>query len=615
MPKDFLALDTNFPSFTGTETTEQKVDQLYNYTYMLLENLRYTLRNLDESNFNEAGLGEILEPVNERVDSAENEISKIKEDEDGIYLRLTNAEGDITNLQITAEGLGLQISNAEGDINSLQLTAEGLAAQIQNAEGDITQLQLTAQGLAAQISSAEGDITQLQLTAQGLAAQISSAEGDIASLQLTAEGLAAQISSAEGDIASLQLTAEGLAAQISSAEGDIANLQLTAEGLAAQIATAEGDITTLQATAEGLAAQISSAEGDIASLQLAAQGLSTQIVSAEGEIASLQLTAQGLSTQIANAEGEIASLQLTASGLQSQIGSVSGEVTSLQQTVNSFTISASNGDTKSTLRLYAGGVMLSSAVIAFSGVVLFTDLDGSSGTIIDGGAIDTDTLYLDSLYGNYIYLYDNRERSGARFEITGASSYSGGALNILSGAIGLYALGGDLYLSSDTGYVTLSGSDATCMSDFYPSSDDRYDLGVPSFVWSNVYASSGVVNTSDREKKESIVYGLYKLDGLLDKLEPCTFRFINGTSGRTHAGFIAQDVETAMEELGLTSMDFAGLIKSPRKDENGEETGAYDYGLRYTEFIPINTWEIQKLKARVTELEKRLEALEGGDNG
>ena len=42
MPKDFLALDTNFPQFTGTETTDQKVNQLYNYTYMLLENLRYS---------------------------------------------------------------------------------------------------------------------------------------------------------------------------------------------------------------------------------------------------------------------------------------------------------------------------------------------------------------------------------------------------------------------------------------------------------------------------------------------------------------------------------------------------------------------------------------------
>ena len=62
MPKDFLALDTNFPQFTGTETTEQKVNQLYNYTYMLLENLRYCLRNLDSRNFNEAGPSWPLRP-------------------------------------------------------------------------------------------------------------------------------------------------------------------------------------------------------------------------------------------------------------------------------------------------------------------------------------------------------------------------------------------------------------------------------------------------------------------------------------------------------------------------------------------------------------------------
>lgn len=468
MPKDYLALDTNFPSFTGTETTDQKVDQLYNYTYMLLENLRYTLRNLDGSNFNEAGLREITEPI---------------------YAEIKDAEGNITQLQIDAEGLALRVSNAEGDITQLKVTDQGLAAQISNAEGDITQLQATAQGLAAQISSAEGDITSLQATAQGLAAQVASAEGDIA---------------------------------------------------------------------------------------------------------SLQLTANGLQTQIANAEGDI---------------------TNLQQTVNSFELSVSNGESSSRLYLTAGGTQLSSALIHMSGMVLFTDLDGSSGTIIDGGAIDTDTIYLDSLYGNIIYLYDSRDRGGARFEITGASSYDGGALSILSGAIGLYALGGDLYLSSETGAVTLSGSDATCMSDFYPSSDDRYDLGTSSFVWSNVYASSGVVSTSDREKKECIVYGLYKLDGLLDKLEPCTFRFKNGSSGRLHAGFVAQDVEAALAELGLTTMDFAGLIKSPRRDGEGKETGAYDYGLRYTEFIPINTWEIQKLKTRVNEIEKRLAALEGEQNG
>ena len=412
MPKDFLALDTNFPQFTGTETTDQKVNQLYNYTYMLLENLRYCLRNLDSRNFNEAGLREITDPI---------------------YARISDAEGNLTELAIEATGLALRVSNAEGDITSLTITAEGLQSQVSNIDGDVSSLQQTADSLTSRISNAEGDIS------------------------------------------------------------------------------------------------------------------------------------------------------------------------SLTQTVNSFTLSVDNGETSSTLYLDAGRTELSSVVIRFTGVVVFSDLDGSSGTIIDGGAIDTDTLYLDSLYGNTIYLYDRSGDIGAEIRMTGAASAESGAFDLTSGALRFSAFEGDVFIQSYNGYVTLDGwSGVSCHGDFLPGADDRYNLGDGGLVWADIYAASGTINTSDREKKEAIVYGLYKLDGLLDKLEPCTFRFRDGTSGRSHAGFISQDVEAALEELGLTTADFAGLVKSPRED------GGYDYFLRYNEFIPINTWEIQKLKARVAELEARL---------
>ena len=454
MPKDFLALDTNFPQFTGTETTDQKVNQLYNYTYMLLENLRYCLRNLDSRNFNEAGLREITDPI---------------------YARISDAEGNLTELAIEATGLALRVSNAEGDITSLTITAEGLQSQVSNIDGDVSSLQQTADSLTSRISSAEGNISTLQQTASSLTSRISSAEGNISVLQQT-------------------------------------------------------DAT--------------------------------------------------FSTRISNAEGDISSLT---------------------QTVNSFTLSVDNGETSSWIYLDAGRVEMGAVKIQFTGVVVFSDLDGSSGTIIDGGAIDTDTLYLDSLYGNTIYLYDRSGDIGAEIQMTGAASAESGAFDLTSGALRFSAFEGDVFIQSYDGFVTLDGwSGVSCHGDFLPGANDRYNLGDGGLVWSDIYAASGTINTSDREKKEAIVYGLYKLDGLLDKLEPCTFRFRDGTSGRSHAGFIAQDVEEALEELGLTTADFAGLVKSPRED------GGYDYFLRYNEFIPINTWEIQKLKARVAELEARL---------
>ena len=454
MPKDFLALDTNFPQFTGTETTDQKVNQLYNYTYMLLENLRYCLRNLDSRNFNEAGLREITDPI---------------------YARISDAEGNLTELAIEATGLALRVSNAEGDITSLTITAEGLQSQVSNIDGDVSSLQQTADSLTSRISSAEGNISTLQQTASSLTSRVSNAEGDISTLQQTATSFSTRISNAEGDISALT------------------------------------------------------------------------------------------------------------------------------QTVNSFTLSVDNGETSSWIYLDAGRVEMGAVKIQFTGVVVFSDLDGSSGTIIDGGAIDTDTLYLDSLYGNTIYLYDRSGDIGAEIQMTGAASAESGAFDLTSGALRFSAFEGDVFIQSYDGYVTLDGwSGVSCHGDFLPGADDRYNLGDGGLVWADIYAASGTINTSDREKKEAIVYGLYKLNGLLDKLEPCTFRFRDGTSGRSHAGFIAQDVEAALEELGLTTADFAGLVKSPRED------GGYDYFLRYNEFIPINTWEIQKLKARVAELEARL---------
>ncbi len=454
MPKDFLALDTNFPQFTGTETTDQKVNQLYNYTYMLLENLRYCLRNLDSRNFNEAGLREITDPI---------------------YARISDAEGNLTELAIEATGLALRVSNAEGDITSLTITAQGLQSQVSNIDGDVSSLQQTADSLTSRISSAEGDITSLTITAEGLQSQVSNIDGDVSSLQQTADSLTSRISNAEGDISSLT------------------------------------------------------------------------------------------------------------------------------QTVNSLTLSVSNGATSSWIYLDAGDVEMGAVKIQFTGVVYFSDLNGSAGTIINGGAIDTDTLYLDSLYGNTIYLYDRSGDIGAEIQMTGAASAESGAFDLTSGALRFSAFEGDVFMKSYDGYVTLDGwSGVSCHGDFLPGANDRYNLGDGGLVWADIYAASGTINTSDREKKEAIVYGLYKLDGLLDKLEPCTFRFRGGASGRSHAGFIAQDVEEALEELGLTTADFAGLVKSPRED------GGYDYFLRYNEFIPINTWEIQKLKARVAKLEARL---------
>lgn len=71
------------------------------------------------------------------------------------------------------------------------------------------------------------------------------------------------------------------------------------------------------------------------------------------------------------------------------------------------------------------------------------------------------------------------------------------------------------------------------------------------------------------------------------KLKPVSFKMEDGTSGRTHYGLIAQDVEKTLDDLNMSGMDFAGFIKSPTESSLDGEVSEYDYlySLRYDEFI------------------------------
>lgn len=69
----------------------------------------------------------------------------------------------------------------------------------------------------------------------------------------------------------------------------------------------------------------------------------------------------------------------------------------------------------------------------------------------------------------------------------------------------------------------------------------------------------------------------------------------------THFEFISQDIEESLSQLDMTNEDFGAVVKNSIIDNNGEEKEKYY--LRYNEFIALNTWQIQQLKSRVTELE------------
>lgn len=128
-------------------------------------------------------------------------------------------------------------------------------------------------------------------------------------------------------------------------------------------------------------------------------------------------------------------------------------------------------------------------------------------------------------------------------------------------------------------------------------------LGRAANAWSSVF-SANYAQPSDRNVKNTINDLDARYSALFDRLRPVTYKYNDGTSGRLHVGFIAQEVRDALEDAGISSQDFAAYCAEEQED------GTSRHVLRYMEFIPLCVGEIQKLKARVKELEEeRLETV------
>lgn len=97
---------------------------------------------------------------------------------------------------------------------------------------------------------------------------------------------------------------------------------------------------------------------------------------------------QPIYVDLENAAGAIADLTLTADQLTSRLKDAEGNISSIEQYARSITLSVSNGETSSTIKLLAGGVQIASQIIKMDGLVTFTGLEEGT-TVINGGCIQT----------------------------------------------------------------------------------------------------------------------------------------------------------------------------------------------------------------------------------
>lgn len=283
-------------------------------------------------------------------------------------------------------------------------------------------------------------------------------------------------------------------------------------------------------------------------------------------------------TSIANALLTKASALNLGDGIYSE--TVNGQKCIL---VNATAIQAGviNADLIQTGTLNADKVKIAGSAISMDGESITMKFSGGSGVLTgktgNYGGVPTDGVALiNGTTGAYRYLIVTT--AGVRMEASNSRVYASGNTALLGNGPG----------GTETNKIYVNNG--------------------------GCYSSSAIKSGSDRRIKKDIEYNCNKYEPFFMRLKPVSYKYISETSGRTHTGFIAQDVEDALRASGLADDDFAGMSPPSNSDEDfsiDSYSSENSYMLAYSEFTSLNTYMIQKLYNRVEILEKELTELRG----
>ena len=306
----------------------------------------------------------------------------------------------------------------------------------------------------------------------------------------------------------------------------------------------------------------------------------------DGRVTSLSTSIDGIEANISSLNGSITNIKADINGLRTTVsGKIDGSTAQsmIDQSIGKITLSVSSGSNGTTFEILNDGVVVDST----GSIDLHVDAVNIDGTLT-ASEIEGDTITVRN---------DNGRRCGYIYtEYASTADYK---MTLESKAMELNATSGNLYLSGNNGRSALNFDYdfIDCRGDFAPNADNRYNLGAPNFVWSTIYCSTNELNGSDRNIKNSIEALPEKYVRMFELIEPKRYKLNNGTSGRYHTGFIAQEIEAAMQDCGITSQEFAGWAEAKLDD------GSKTYFLRYSEFIPILWAKVREQEARIRRLE------------
>ncbi|MBK8505913.1 MAG: tail fiber domain-containing protein [Saprospiraceae bacterium] len=144
----------------------------------------------------------------------------------------------------------------------------------------------------------------------------------------------------------------------------------------------------------------------------------------------------------------------------------------------------------------------------------------------------------------------------------------------------------------------------SCNGSLISASDNIDDLGTSSSRWSKVYATSGMVNTSDARAKSDMKDMTYGLNEIM-QLHPISFNWKDHPENGAKLGLIAQEVQAVIPEVVVDYDQVRDEITGAITRKPAQQLGIY-----YSDLIPVLIKSIQQQQQIISDGNDRIAMLE-----
>ena len=153
-------------------------------------------------------------------------------------------------------------------------------------------------------------------------------------------------------------------------------------------------------------------------------------------------------------------------------------------------------------------------------------------------------------------------------------------------------------------YIADGGtSEIEVRGDLRPSADNTYDIGTSALRYDDVFATSGVVNTSDRRDKKDIKSTSYGLNEIM-QLEPVEYNWKDSRNDKKKLGLVAQDLLEVIPEVVKTH-DWQDIDESDNPQQKRVKLDRM--GVYYSDLIPVLIKAIQEQQTTIESLKTKVE--------